>query len=259
LAVFGGLVLLNIFVEFNNHYYPTWYPLISFLLALVFIAGIVLFLIWTCTESAGTRTCLKIGGWLILGSILALVIWNVSFTLLYEHEHHVKVGSGDEDDDYDEESKGTYVMGYLLWGTVMVCLDVALLILAFQYDETFPDEDEEMMDDMMDDMMMEDKMDEEMMMAMEGEGMEGGALETLRSAKSIAALNRSNILNRSNLSKKSMASRSSSKKSVKSNPKSVKSVKSAKSIKSVKSVKSIKSANSSIKNIAAPPINVTTN
>ena len=148
-------MLLNIFVEFNNHYYPMWYPLFSFFLALVFIAGIVLFLIWSCTESAATRTCLKIGGWLILGSIVALVFWNITFILLYEHDKHVKVGSGDEDDDYDEESKGTYVMGYLLWGTVMVCLDVALLILAFQYDETFPDEDAED-DDMMEDMMMEE-------------------------------------------------------------------------------------------------------
>jgi hypothetical protein len=58
------------------------------------------------------------------------------FTLLYKRDAHekneqVKVGSGDDEDDYDDESKGTYIMGYLLWGTVMVCLDIALLILAF--------------------------------------------------------------------------------------------------------------------------------
>lgn len=107
LAVFGFLVLLNIFVEFNNKYYPLWYPFISFILALVFVAGIVLFFVWCCKESKETRTSLKIGGWLILGSILALVFWNILFIMNYRHHdsENVKVGSGDEDYDYDDETR----------------------------------------------------------------------------------------------------------------------------------------------------------
>jgi len=134
LAVFGFLVLLNIFVEFNNKYYPLWYPFISFMLSLVYVAGIVLFLVWCCSESKSTRTSLKLGGWLILGSTLALVLWNIMFILNYKRNNKyegVKVGSGEDDADYDDESRGEYVLGYLLWGTIIVCLDVALLVLTF--------------------------------------------------------------------------------------------------------------------------------
>ena len=77
----------------------------------------------------------------------------------------------------------------------MVCLDVALLILAFQYDDSFPDEDaeeeeEEMMDEEKMDMM-EEKMEEA------GEGMEGGAVET-QSKKSAAYSRCSSMARRRN-------------------------------------------------------------
>ena len=77
----------------------------------------------------------------------------------------------------------------------MVCLVVALLILAFQYDASFPDEDaeeEEEEEEMMD----EEKMDD-MMMEEAGEGMEGGAIET-RSKKSSAFSRSSSIARRRN-------------------------------------------------------------
>merc|ERR1711937_938882 len=109
----------------------------------------------------------------------------------------VKVGTGDDPDDYDEEDRSTYLLGYLIWGIVIIILDVLFLCCAINYADSFPPEDE-MMDMMEEKMMEEPMMDAEMgMEAM----MEGGAVE------------RRSALSRS--SKGSRASRSSSK-SVKS-------------------------------------------
>jgi len=249
LAIFGFLIIANIFVEFNNKYYPLWYPFISFMLALVFVAGIVLFFVWCCKESQETRTSLKIGGWLILGSILSLVFWNILFILNYKKTRDgtqgVEVGSGDDDEDYDKETRGEYVLGYLLWGTIMVCLDIVLLVLAFQYDDSFPEpkdeEDEE--EDADDEKKMDDKM-EEMMMEDAGEGMEGGALETMRSGKrSRAASRSSSMVRRRNALNMSHMSNVSAKSGM-----------SKKSIKSVRSVALNKSVKNNKMNVAAPPV-----
>jgi len=203
LWILGLLVLFNILIEFANIYFPWYYPFVSLLLVLVFSGGLVLIAIWMCKESPETRTGLKFAGWLILGSVIALILWNVFYILNHnKHKHEgVKVGTGDDPDDYDEEDRSSYLLGYLIWGIVIIVLDVLFLCCAINYADSFPPEDE-MMDMMEEKMMDEPMMDAEMgMEAM----MEGGAVE------------RRSALSRS--SKRSRASRSSSKsvKSVKSN------------------------------------------
>lgn len=138
----------------------------------------------------------------------------------------------------------------------MVCLDVALLVLAFQYDASFEEaneEEEEEEDMMMDDKKMGDDM-EGMMMEDGPEGMEGGAVETQRSGPRSRAASRSssmarrrNALNMSHMSNVSAMS-GMSKRSVKSAGNvGARSVRSA-------AAKSVKSVRSNKMNVAAPPV-----
>lgn len=94
---------------------------------------------------------------MILGSIIALILWNVFFIL--NHNKHkkegVKVGAGDDPDDYDEEDRSSYILGYLIWGLVIIVLDILFLACAINHADLFPPEDDEAM-------MMEEKKKEEM-------------------------------------------------------------------------------------------------
>merc|ERR1711934_842988 len=174
LWILGLLVLFNIIIEFANIYFPWYYPFVSLMLVLVFFGGLILIAIWFCNESPETRTGLKIAGWLILGSVIALILWNVFYILNHnKHKHEgVKVGTGDDPDDYDEEDRGTYILGYLIWGLIILVLDVLFLCCAINHADSFPPEDEMM--DMMEEMMKE-KMDEPMMDA--EMGMDAGMME----------------------------------------------------------------------------------
>merc|ERR1711934_961714 len=220
LWILGLLVLFNIIIEFANIYFPWYYPFISLILVLVFFGGLVLIAIWMCKESPETRTGLKLAGWLILGSVIALILWNVFYILNHnKHKHEgVKVGTGDDPEDYDEEDRSTYLLGYLIWGVLIIILDILFLAVAINHADSFPPEDEMMEPEMMEEMMKKEMMDEPMMDAEMGMDamMEGGAIER-RSAYSRSS-------KRSVMSKRNAASRSSSK--------SVKSVKSSKSSKS---------------------------
>jgi hypothetical protein len=225
LWILGLLVLFNIIIEFANIYFPWYYPFISLLLVLVFFGGLVLIAIWMCKESPETRTGLKLAGWLILGSVIALILWNVFYILNHnKHKHEgVKVGTGDDPDDYDEEDRSTFLLGYLIWGIVIIVLDVLFLCCAINYADSFPPEDEMM--DMMEEMMMKEEKMEMMMDAEMGMDAEGGAIER-RSAQSRSS--------RSTMQKRRAASRSSSK--------SVKTLNSNKSNKSIRSNSSVNKA-----------------
>ena len=58
-----------------------------------------------------------------------------------------ELGTGDDDDDYHDQSNGMYILGYLLWGAVIITFTALLLYAAFQYDEVAPKDEEEAMDD----------------------------------------------------------------------------------------------------------------
>jgi len=188
LWIFGIMILANAIIIFGNIYFPVVYPIVLTIIALIFFAGLVLIAIWFCNESEASRKCAIIGGWIILGAIIAMILWNV-FYILNHNKHKkegVKVGTGDDPDDYDEEDRSTYILGYLVWGLLILVLDVLFLANAINHADTFPPEDEEMMmmEEKMEEMMMEEKM-EEMMMDPEmgpGEGAEGGQLERRKSS-----------------------------------------------------------------------------
>jgi hypothetical protein len=97
----AGLILFNKRV-------PIYYGLISFVIALVFLAGLILIAIWACKDYARSRTCLIIGSWLILGATISLILWNLLFLYVFDkkHKESIWIGSGDDPDDYTEKSKG---------------------------------------------------------------------------------------------------------------------------------------------------------
>lgn len=128
-----------------------------------------------------------------------MILWNV-FYILNHNKHKkegVKVGMGDDPDDYDEEDRSSYILGYLIWGLVIIVLDILFISCAINHADTFPPEEDEMMM-----MMMEEKNKEEMMMeknmemmmdadAEMGANMEGGQRERRRAASSRSSSMRS--------------------------------------------------------------------
>ena len=121
----AGLILFNKRV-------PIYYGLISFVIALVFLAGLILIAIWACKDYAGSRTCLITGSWLILGATIGLIFWNLLFLYVFDKKHkdNIWVGSGDDPDDYTEESKGKYMVGYVVGGLIILTFDILLILVA---------------------------------------------------------------------------------------------------------------------------------
>merc|ERR1712021_185084 len=109
----------------------------------------------------------------------------MGFYILNYNKHKkqgVKVGSGGDEDDYDEEDRGTYLLGYIIWGVVILVFDILFICCAYDYSNTFPAEEPEMMEEMMMEKKMEkeekeQKMEEMMEAKMEGDApmMEGAA------------------------------------------------------------------------------------
>jgi len=192
LWIFGILILANAIVVFGNIYFPVEYPIVLLVIALIFFGGLVLIAIWFCNESEASRKSAIIGGWIIFGAVIAMILFNVFFIL--NHNKHkkegVKVGMGDDPEDYDEEDRSTYILGYLVWGLIILIIDVLFIACAINHADQFPPEDEEMMmeEKMMDDKKMEEKM-EDMMMDPEmgdmgaGEMAEGGQAERRRTSR----------------------------------------------------------------------------
>lgn len=138
-----------------------------------------------CKDVEETRTGLKLAGWLILGSIIALILWNV-FYILNHNKHKkegVKVGTGDDPDDYDEEDRASYLLGYLIWGIVMITLDILLICCVTNYIDSFPPEPtEEMMEEEMkkeEEEKKDDEKKEDDAAAEPADNAEGGAVERL--------------------------------------------------------------------------------
>ena len=190
LWILGIFCILNICLIFGNMYMPVVYPLVSLFIVLFFFAGLILIMIWFCSENESTRTGTIWAGWLILGSIIALILWNV-FYILNHNKHKkegVKVGMGDDPDDYDEEDRSSYILGYLIWGLVIIVLDILFLYCAYGHADMFPpEESEEMMkmEEMMEKMEKMEKM--EMMMDADmgaGEMAEGGQRERRAGSRS---------------------------------------------------------------------------
>jgi hypothetical protein len=158
LWLLGILIMANILVEFTNKYFPWYYPFVQLLFALVFFAGLILIAVWMCNDSPGSRTGIKVGSWLILGSTIFLILFNVFYILNYnKHKKQgVRVGSGSDEDDYDEEDRGTYLLGYIIWGVVIIVFDILFICCAYNYSDTFPAEEP-----MEEEMMMDKKMEKE--------------------------------------------------------------------------------------------------
>ena len=158
LWILGILILFDICTGFANKYFPVWYPVVALFLFFIFLAGLVLITSWFCKDSSGTRTSLKTGGWLILGSTIALIFWAIIYVWSKNSAEHqdsgdseskvkthgmkkgkvglaqvtdVNLGTGDDDDDYVSRSDGYYIGMYLIWGAVILTFDGLLIYAAF--------------------------------------------------------------------------------------------------------------------------------
>lgn len=175
LWILGILVIVNCCLIFGNMYFPMYYPLVSLFIAIVYLVALIFISIWMCSDTETNRKLLLWGGWLIFISIVSLLIWNIFFILNYnkKKKEGIKVGTGDDPDDYDEESRGAYILGYCIWGGIILVIDIIFICVIYAYLKTFEEKEEEKKEDMM-------KMEEKMDMMMEDpapEAMEGGSIE----------------------------------------------------------------------------------
>lgn len=143
LYIYGGLLLflgffivINILLILDNMYMPMYYKFVSLLLAIVVLASLILITIWVCKDSYYTRQCLRIGGWILLAASVIIIIWNIFF--IYAHTKGTKndkimVGTGDDPDNYSEKTKGGYMLGYILWGIVIITINILFLCVADGY------------------------------------------------------------------------------------------------------------------------------
>lgn len=176
LWILGILVIVNCCLIFGNMYFPLYYPIVSLCIALIYLVALIFISIWMCSDTDTNRKLLLWGAWLIFIAIVALLIWNIFFILNFnkKKKEGIKVGTGDDPDDYDEESRGGYILGYCIWGGIILILDILFICVVYAYLKTFEEsEEEEKKEDMM-------KMEEKMDMMMDDpapEAMEGGSIE----------------------------------------------------------------------------------
>jgi len=170
LWILGILVILNCCLIFGNMYFPMYYPIVSLCFGLIYLLGLIFISMWMCNNSETNRKFLLWGAWLIFVAIVSLLIWNIFFILNFnkKKKEGIKVGTGDDPEDYDEESRGGYILGYCIWGGIILVLDIFLICVIYSYVKTYEaPEEEEKKDEMM--------MEEEKMMMMEEA--EGGSIE----------------------------------------------------------------------------------
>ena len=129
-----------------------------------------------CNNSESTRKLLLPAGWLIFGATIALMAWNIFYILNYKKKEknvNIKVGTGDNEDDYEDQSKGSYILGYVLWGSLILVFAILFICVAQSYLKTF-EEEEKMEKDMMmeeEQAMMKDEMEAP------ADAAEGGSIE----------------------------------------------------------------------------------
>lgn len=124
------LIFLDICTQAENKYMPVWYPSIGLFLFFILAAGLVLvsMYIWEQRDKEKKRILLQVGAWTALGAVIALFFLNIVFAAL---AHKVRVGSGDNDDDYDEWDKSSYFISNLFWLVVLVTIIVQLLVCIY--------------------------------------------------------------------------------------------------------------------------------
>ena len=143
LWILGILVISNILVQFQNKYLPKWYPIIGLIISLVYVAALILISSWFCKDGYGTRTSLKLAGFLILGAIVVLIILCLILVLFWDKEHeNIKVGNGDDDSDYADYPRGWFFLEYLIGGVVIIGIDLYFMLLVNGYVDSFPPEED---------------------------------------------------------------------------------------------------------------------
>jgi len=145
LWILGILVILNSCLIFGNMYFPVYYPLVSLIFALIYLLGLIFISMWMCSNTETNRKFLLTGAWLIFAAMVSLVIWNVFFILNFgnrKKKEGIKVGSGDDPEDYDEESRGGYILGYCIWGGVIIVIDIFLICVIYSYIKTYEEPEE---------------------------------------------------------------------------------------------------------------------
>lgn len=110
--VFAILILLNIAGMFMNEYYPKWLPWLELIFFGLFVAALVMITTWMFNDVKGTRTSLRVAGYLIIGSIVASIIVMLIYLCACVKTPYVMVGSGEKSDpdNYDKTAKSMIIL-----------------------------------------------------------------------------------------------------------------------------------------------------
>ena len=95
----------------------------------------MLITVWMCGDTRATRTNLRIAAYLIIGSLVAIIIWNIIWVAGACETDNVMIGTGDKDnsDNYEEHSKGRYIGEYILIGLLLLGLATFFIIIVEKY------------------------------------------------------------------------------------------------------------------------------
>merc|ERR1711934_1074483 len=115
-------------IQFQNKYLPKYYPIAGCFFVAFYIAGLVLFTMWSCKNTQFTRFMLKLSGFFILFAVLALIVLCLCLITTWDKEHeNLRVGNGDDDGDYVDYSRSTFFLNYLIGGAVILAVDTSLI------------------------------------------------------------------------------------------------------------------------------------
>ena len=91
--------------------------------------------IWFLKDTKTTRTNLRIASYLIIGALVTIIIWNILWVAAFCDTKDVMVGTGDSsnEDNYEKQSKGTYIAGYIIIGIILLTIAIFFVILVEKY------------------------------------------------------------------------------------------------------------------------------
>lgn len=151
----GLLIGGNIFILFFDEWYPWWHPIAQFLIFIFYMFSMVIICLWCCNDSKENRNHMKKAGWFMLTSTTFIIFWNIIFIycMAPKNDDHIKSGSGSKEnpDNYDPIDKTQYLLGYVIWGIIIITFIIFFQITIARYIAYMPEEDEKESEDMMND------------------------------------------------------------------------------------------------------------
>jgi len=144
LKIFGGilwtlglLIGANIIIMFYDDLYPWWQPVAQFCLFIFYLFAMIIICLWYCNDNKENRRFMVTAGWFMLISTTLIIFWNIIYIqyMIPKSEKNVGVGSGSKDDpeNYDPINKTQYLLGYVIWGIIIITLIIFFQVALSRY------------------------------------------------------------------------------------------------------------------------------